>query len=517
MRPLIPAAPGCLLLVTARTRLPGLIAHAEHTDVDPLPDAEATELLGRLIHHTVDHLPAFAAAASGMPLALCAIAATLSLDPGHTPNLPHTAPLSPEDSVNNAINTAVDALPGPARRLYVLCGLHPGPHLTLPAAAALAGTEEDQTRQALHMTTAMSLTRPTGPGVWVLHDVVRAHARARIEEEIPEAERDGALDRLIDHYLVTAAAADIALNPERLRYASVFDRADPDLFGDSTAALAWWDAEGDTVAALVRLAHATGRHTPAWELADACKAWFVLRRPYRVWEEITDLALSAARATGHRPGEVGALLSKAQHAMCSQAFGEAEVLADQARIIAETDHPRSRSSALEVKARALSAAGRLEEALPVHQEATRLAEQHESRRGVALKKRFHGETLSRLGRHHEALLLLDPALEFFRQTADSYQVAQTLLGRIPALLGVGEVETAAHEAAEAAQIATLTESAIQAGAAAEALASVEAARGDHDAHRRHLKAALEHYRTLGAPEAERVQTRLRNLDQASRD
>src|SRR5690606_5074151 len=354
VRPLIPAAPGCTLIITARTRLPALLPDgAAFIDVDPLPEAEATELLGRLVRHAIPHLPAFAAAAAGVPLALCAIAGALSLDPGHTPApardlLTRTVPLSLEDSVNNAINTAVDALPGPARRLYVLCGLHPGRHLTLAAAAALAGTEEDQTRQALHMTTAMSLTRPTGPGVWVLHDVVRAHARARIEEEIPEGDREAALDRLIDHYLVTAAAADIALNPTRLRYASVFDRADPDLFGDRAAALAWWDTEGDTVAALVRLAHATGRHTPAWELIDACKAWFVLRRPYRVWEEITDLALASARALGHRPGEVGALLSKAQHAMCSQAFGEAEVLADQARIIAETDHPRSRSSALEV-------------------------------------------------------------------------------------------------------------------------------------------------------------------------
>ncbi|MFW5421042.1 NACHT domain-containing protein [Nocardiopsis sp. CNT-189] len=521
IRPLLPATPGCTLIVTARTRLPGLIADADHIDVDPLPEAEAAELLRRLVRRAVPQLSALAAAAAGMPLAVCAIAGALSLDPGRTPQfarslLTRTDPLTLEDSVDRALRTAVDALPDDARRLHLLCGLHPGHHITLPAAAALAGTGEEQAREALHMMTAMSLTRPVGPGVWAMHDVVREHAGARVEEEVPEEERGDALDRLIDHHLLTTAAADIALNASRLRYAEVFDRA-PDLFTDRKTALEWWDREGDTVAALARLAHATGRHTATWQLLDTAKAWLVTRRPYETWRGLIDLALSSTRALGARRAEVCVLLSQAQLAMCGHRFEEAAVVADHARIIAETEGDRrSHTSALEVQARALSAAGRYEEALPVHAEATRLAEQHSSPRGVALKKRFHGETLARMGRHGEALELLDAALAVFRRLDDSYQIVQTLLGRTPALLGAGRVDEAAHGAAEAAELAAATDASVQQGAAAEALAEVEAARGDGAARRRHLEAALERYQSLHAPEAQRVQAQLRDLDQAGR-
>lgn len=527
VRPLIPASPGCTLIVTARSRLIGLLPHgAVFVDVDPLPEAEAAELLGRLLNRAADavpQLPAFAAAAAGVPLALCAIAGALSLDPGHTPDsaralLARTDPLTLEDSVDNALNAAVAALPDAARRLHLLCALHPGRHLPLGAAAALAGTGEEDTREALQMMTAMSLTRPTAPQVWTLYDVVQEHARTRAEEEIPEEDRETALDRLFEHYLIAAAAADITLNRTRLRYATAFDRAASDLFDDRKAALQWWDSEGETVAALVRLAHTTHRHTPAWELVDACKAWFVTRRPYETWRELTDLALSSASIISHHRAQAGMLLSKAQGAMCSQDFGLAEELAGTAGAIAErAGDRRSYASSLEVRARALDAAGRLEEAAPFHKKAIRLAEEYGSPRSIALKKRFYGEHKNLRGLQSGALALLDQALEVFRQADDDYQITQVLLGRVGALLEVGRVDDAAAAAAEAAEIAAATDAVFQQGAAAEAMASVETVRGDGPARRRNLETALERYHSLGAPEAQRVRALLQDMDQDSGD
>src|SRR5207244_12236617 len=50
VRPLLPAGPGCAVLLTSRAVLSG-IDGARHLRLDALPPSEATELLGRLAGH----------------------------------------------------------------------------------------------------------------------------------------------------------------------------------------------------------------------------------------------------------------------------------------------------------------------------------------------------------------------------------------------------------------------------------------------------------------------------------
>ena len=56
VRPLLPAAPGCVTLVTSRDTLAGLVARdgAQRLDLDLLPMADAVGLLRALIGSRVD-------------------------------------------------------------------------------------------------------------------------------------------------------------------------------------------------------------------------------------------------------------------------------------------------------------------------------------------------------------------------------------------------------------------------------------------------------------------------------
>lgn len=157
IRPLIPATPGSLLLVTSRVRMPALIGNgARWVPVDPLATAGATALLSQLLPDDLTShpaLPALAAVCSGMPLAVCAVADLLSLDPGHSPNTVlstltrhyqhHAASGRPltEVSMYASLESAVAELTPSAQRLYPLLGLHPlTTRISAQAAAVLGDT-----------------------------------------------------------------------------------------------------------------------------------------------------------------------------------------------------------------------------------------------------------------------------------------------------------------------------------------------------------------------------------------
>ena len=65
--------------------------------------------------------------------------------------------------------------PDPAR-LFRLLGVHPGPDITAPAAAALLGTGPDRARAALDALAMANLAAEHVPGRYGLHDLMRAYA-----------------------------------------------------------------------------------------------------------------------------------------------------------------------------------------------------------------------------------------------------------------------------------------------------------------------------------------------------
>lgn len=361
----------------------------------------------------------------------------------------------------------------------------------------------------LHELTVRSLLTPSGADTWTMHDVVRDHARtllADLDDELTQP----AVDRLLDHYLIRAAGADRTLNPSRWRYDTVLhERAEDYVLGDRAEALAWWQAEGETVVALVRLAHETGRHATVVSFADTCKMWLSTVRPYAAWTEITDRALSSARALEAPEAEAFVLLLRCPRLMATHEFVDAEASAANAlATYRELDHLRGVGSSYECLAQATTAQDRPHDALPLHLEAIAAHERIGRPRGLALQRRFYAQTLARVGRFGEARDMFAQALRVFEDHNDEYQAVQTLTWRVPALIGVEELDAAADSAAAALRRARTAGNEHQAARALVALADVEAARGNTDSERQHLTEAAELYSALRAPEAAEITDRL---------
>lgn len=289
VRPLLPATAGCLAIVTSRNQLTGLAAThgARMLTLDVWTPEEAREALARRIGTDrvaaepeavtrivalCGHLPlavaVVAARAAARPsFALGDIAAELSeahgtLDAFHAP-----------DGVDPraVFSWSYQALSPDAARLFRLLGLHPGPDITLPAAASLAALPVRRVRVLLEECAAAHLVIEHAPGRWRLHDLLRAYAAETAEEQDGPAERRRAFHRLLDHLLHSAHAADQVINPV------VSTPIDPvpaqpgvvvDVFRDREQAAAWAARELQVVWAAQRQADALGGFDGhLWQLA----------------------------------------------------------------------------------------------------------------------------------------------------------------------------------------------------------------------------------------------------------
>jgi hypothetical protein len=195
VRPLIPASAGCMVLVTSRNQLTELIAldGAASLTVGLLALEEARELLARRLG---DERIAREQGAADLVIGLCA-RLPLALNIAAAQALTRPAmPLSQladelgdarhrldvlsagQDSadVRAVFSWSYRRLSAPAARLFRLLGLHPGPDISLPAAAGLAGLGHDETRRALDEMTSAHVVTEHSPGRYILHDLLRTYA-----------------------------------------------------------------------------------------------------------------------------------------------------------------------------------------------------------------------------------------------------------------------------------------------------------------------------------------------------
>lgn len=290
IRPLIPAAPGCVVLVTSRNQLTGLVAElgAHSITLDLLNPADAETLLSQRIGpDRVATEPAAAAALARqcnyLPLALSVLAA----EAAQTPDLPLAAladqladgtdrldrldTADPMTSVRTVLSWSYDAQDPAARRLFRILGLHPGPDISVAAAASLAGIDPAETAQVLRrLCRATLLSRPASDR-YSHHDLLRAYAGEVVVAEDPQADRDAALRRTLDHYLHTAYHAVSQLNPNRdeLDLGVPGPGVQPEELTDVHAALGWFAAELAVLNRLVEWPPVRGWHgnagsSPTW-------------------------------------------------------------------------------------------------------------------------------------------------------------------------------------------------------------------------------------------------------------
>jgi DNA-binding SARP family transcriptional activator len=323
VRPLVPGADGCLVLVTSREQLGGLVAieGAAHVRLDVLDRGEARDLLGRLLgEQRVEAEPRaaeeLARLCGYLPLALRVAAADLTVHPrlgigqlaARLTTGDRLAELTVDQDEQAAVSAAFDqsyaALPADARRLFRLLGLAPGPYTAVDGAAALAGTARSDTARLLNRLASAHLLDRPAPDAYTLHDLLRGYASRRSHEEDPAEDRRAALDRLFAWYLTGADAAARLLYPEALR----LPRPDPSGAGfeDRSEALAWLEAERSNLVAAIRHATEHGTHPAAYHLADALQGFYQMRSYYIEWLAVAGAQLAAARADGNLLAEVAA-------------------------------------------------------------------------------------------------------------------------------------------------------------------------------------------------------------------
>jgi DNA-binding SARP family transcriptional activator/tetratricopeptide (TPR) repeat protein len=335
IRPLLPGEAGCLVLVTSRDRLSGLIARdgAQRVNLDLFAPDEAELLVERLIggeraEADPGSVAELARLCGYLPLALRITAANL-LDHPDRDVAGHVAQLAAGNrltglAVDGDEHTAVRAafaqsytdLDPTAQRLFRLLGLCPGADIAAPAAAALAGLDPDATDRALRRLASAHLISQPAPGRYTLHDLLRLYAAERAHDDDPDDERTTAIERLLDWYLRGVDAAARMLYPAVLRLPLPADTCAAMAFGDRAEALAFLDAERTNLRSTIQYAAEHGPHPAAWLLADALRGFLWLRRHLTDWLTIGQHGLAAAQAAGDRAAQAACHISIAVAEQC---------------------------------------------------------------------------------------------------------------------------------------------------------------------------------------------------------
>ncbi|MFF4509300.1 ATP-binding protein [Streptomyces sp. NPDC001401] len=491
--PLLPGGDTCIVAVTSRNRLPGLITGhgAHHLAVDTLTDAEARSLLvARLGAARVDAEPAavdeLVGLCGGFPLALSIIAGRAHTHPhllladlvGELRDgaLDVLDDADPAASLPAVLSLSHRALSDEEAEVFALLAIAPGPDIGLAAAASLTGRGRTRTRTVLRRLEQASLLGQDAAGRYRMHDLIRRYAATA--HDLAAGTREAALRRVLDFYTHTAYTADRLLDSHRdpIELAPPVPACHPHPLPDIPAAMDWFDTEHQNLLAAQGTAATHALHDTAWQLAWTLYN-FHYRRGHRhdqlaVWQIAVDsagqLPDAGAQILTHRLlGRAHVVLGHDQEAIAAlnQALTLSEqqndrALQAQAHYTLASIHPDGRR-ALEHARRALDLYRGLDQPIAeanalnaVGWYAARLGEDHDTAREhcrAALTLYEHhqdvngqAQTLDSLGyidhhsgRHHDAIQHYRQALSLYRDLDNPYEAADTLdrLGHSHAALG----------------------------------------------------------------------------------
>ncbi|MCL6731195.1 AfsR/SARP family transcriptional regulator [Streptomyces neyagawaensis] len=393
VRPLLPGAPGCLAIVTSRNQLTGLVAaHGAHAlTLRPLDTEQARAFLERRLGAArltgeSRAVAEIAALCAGLPLALACVAARAAAHPRFAlsaiaaelreahGSLDAFSRSDTSANVGAVFSWSLSAVSADAARLFRLLALHPGPHFSAPATAALAGLPVRRARSLLTELADVHLVHEHAPGRYALHDLLRAHATELLREAGPEpdgetsaggdaaperdttgrrdtsvgsdittghdmatgdqvtaghdlyaqhdravgpvtaAEHDSAVGRLYAYHLNAAHAGQRMLAPQEdpLAPGPVPAGVRVESFADHEQALAWLTTEYPVLLAVIEAAVRSGRDRLACLLAWALEPYFDRRGHWHDWAATQRTALDAALRLGDPAWEARGLRALAR-------------------------------------------------------------------------------------------------------------------------------------------------------------------------------------------------------------
>ncbi|MFC0541540.1 AfsR/SARP family transcriptional regulator [Kutzneria chonburiensis] len=573
IRPLLPAAGGCAVLVTSRARhthLPG----ARHIDLDVLGPAEAWELFTGIVGaDRVAAEPAEARAildcCGNLPLAIRIAGAKLAGRPGWSLRVlrerledesRRPAELRIGDlGVRASVELSLRLLPAEAVRAFALLGLlgaHTvpgwvlGPLLGRPDADDVLDTLVDASLVRLISTDAIGQPR------YRLHDLIRTCA-VDVAARIPVAEQREAIGRVLGAWLDLVERASDRLPAGLLRPKpgtaprwplpdDVAARLVADAFG-------WFDAERENLVGAISLAANWQLAETAWELAVGAVTYQDHRCLYQDWQHGHRIALDAVRAAGNFRGEAALLRGLAQlhiyrdefdeataaleasDELCERVqdrlgkaqsvsmlgtvnhmlgnYGEAVTYIELALAIASAEEDRHLEAQLcGAMATMRLAQGDLNQAAVWFDTALRRAEALDDPHRLAVMRRRVNRLHDRLGNPRAALKSLRQALDTFEELEDERCAAYTLMeiGRVHA--GQHEQQPARTALERAAAVFHRHGDRQDEAQCWQLLGDLDAAVGTSDSARDYLARALRLWRAIGDVQATgRVIVTLRRL------
>lgn len=490
VRPLLPGSPGCLVVVTSRNHLHGLVVvdGAHPLSLDLLTAGESREFLvsrlgAKRVAEEQTAADEIVALCGSLPLALAVVSARAAARPGRrlssiAQDLRDTrgslAAFTHDDSATDprtAFSWSYDALTPDAARLFRLLALHPGPDASTVTAAVLLCLPLKDVRPLLAELVGAHLLAQRSPGRFGSHELLRVYAAELAESHDTPEERDAARHRLLDHLLHTAHRADSLLAPHRERLvlsSAVATGAGPVTFDSRERAAAWLNAERPVLLAAVQEAARSGWGTHSWQLAATLELFLDRHGRWQDQLVVQTTALNAAeergdlsgRAHAHRAlGFVNGRLERPaaarEHLSAAlELFAAAGDLPGQGRVHRylafqanrrgqhheALDHYREAHALYEAAGHRGGQAGIFNEvgwtrillgaygeALTDCRRAITMNQQLGDRNGEAAAWDSLGYAHHHLGRHQQALTCYARALTAYRETHDDYLEADTLV------------------------------------------------------------------------------------------
>ncbi|WP_055558634.1 AfsR/SARP family transcriptional regulator [Streptomyces luridiscabiei] len=423
VRALLPGTPGCMVLVTSRDSLSGLVVTeaAHRLTLDVLSNSEATALVAGIIG---PHRAATESAAVDDLVGLCArLPLALRIAAGHAAAHPNTtvadivAELTEEDSALDALSRnqdpraavrtvfawSYDQLSPPQAHLFRHLGLHPGPAFSTAAAAALAHLSPREARTLLGALADAHLIEPVAHDRYRFHDLLRAYAAELTHHSDTEQDHQRAREAVLTWYTHTAHTADRQVYPTCTRL-TTNPIAPPHSRPHADRDRAWEWLTTERANLVAALHHAVDHRLDhyAVQLIDAL-GFLVLTGAWEDRITTATAALPAARRTGKPDHEANVLLARGE-ARAHLRRPEAESdLTRAAALAQDTGNIHLQIAARTELGQVTRRQNRLTEALRHFEDALALSRGFGPGRWEAVAEGNLADLHADLGNHHQAI------------------------------------------------------------------------------------------------------------------
>jgi DNA-binding SARP family transcriptional activator/tetratricopeptide (TPR) repeat protein len=533
VRPLLPGAPGCLVVVTSRNMLTSLIAAegAYPLRLDLLSFAESLELLTRRLGASRVSVEPKAAEeiisrCARLPLALAIVAARAAANPAFP-----LAALAGElrearggldaldggdaaTQVRTVLSWSYQTLSPDVARLFRLLGLHPGPDIAASAVASLAGIPEPHVRRLLAELTRAHLITEVTPSRYAFHDLLRAYAIELTQSHDPDVDQRAAVHRMLDHYLHTAHTAHRLLSPYRdpITLAPAQPRVTAETLTPGQA-MAWFAAEHATLLAAIAQASDSGFDTHSWQLAWTVTTYLDRRGHWHDLAATQRIALGAALRLADRVGQahahngLGAAYTRLTH------YGDARTHYEQALdLFSELGDHSGQAHTHRGLAWIFKRQGGHRESLHHAVEALDLYRKADDRAGQATTLNAVGWYHAQLGDYQEALTHCQQALSALKELHDQRGEANTWdsLGYAHHHLGHHEQATTCYQ--HATDLFRNLGDRYNEADTLSRLGETHHAANDHSTARHTWQLALDILNELGHPDAAQIRMKLTLVD-----